>query len=156
MKKTTLIAALVAMAFYPLGTLGQAATGDASGALATFNRAVASFNRNDQKGWVATCASPASIIDEIPPHAWSGASACSDWWSSYESYVKTNHLSDGSVTLGKPWHLTMTGTTAYIVCPATFSYKQNGKAAREAGIFTIAMTKASGQWLMSGWSWTSR
>lgn len=151
--KTQILAAVVAIAFASIGITTRAATPDATAVTAVFSRAIAAFNSGDLRAWTATCASPAGIIDEVPPHAWHGASACSDWWSSYQSDAKATHVTGGIVTLGKPWHATIDGSSAYIVWPASFSYRLSGKPAREAGIFTVALTKASGNWLISAWSW---
>lgn len=129
---------------------------DATAAMAVLNNAVAAFNRGDAGGWTATCAPGAVVIDDFPPHAWSGASACSDWWSAFEAFSKTNHMTAGVVTLGKPSRVAVTGSKAYIVCPASFTFRQNGKPAHQSGIFTIAMSKTSGHWLMTGWAWTDR
>ena len=43
------------------------------------NQFVNLFNKGDMKGAVATCASPAAVFDEFPPHAWQGRTACADW-----------------------------------------------------------------------------
>ena len=37
---------------------------------------------------LAACASPSSIIDEFPPHAWQGATACADWANDFETFNK--------------------------------------------------------------------
>ena len=36
---------------------------------------------SDKGAMTEACAAQASIIDEIPPHAWQGATACADWWN---------------------------------------------------------------------------
>lgn len=123
---------------------------------AVFTNAIAAFNRGDMKGWIATCGPSAGIIDEIPPHSWQGASACADWWRSFESFANSNRITDANVSTGTPWHLEVTARTAYMVVPATYSYRQNGKAQRESGIFTVSFKKTLNGWLMSGWTWTLR
>lgn len=125
-----------------------------SSVTAAVNHAVAAFNKGDMQAWVASCASPAAIIDEFPPHTWQGATACADWASAYAAFDKKSGVTGGMVTLGTPWHVTVTGTHAYVVYPATFTYKQNGKPMKESGsIFTLVLQKGSTGWLISAWCW---
>jgi len=132
---------------------GRSAASDTTSIAAVFNRAIAAFNAGNANGWVATCSSTTSIVDEIPPHAWQ---SCTDWWHSYQTYAKANHITAGTVTVGHASNVQLTGSTAYAEWPATFSYRASGKPAQEAGLFTIAFTKTASGWLMSGWTWTKR
>jgi ketosteroid isomerase-like protein len=126
----------------------------AADVMATVHRFVDSFNRGDVKAGVATCAAQASIIDEFPPHEWQGATACEDWASAFAADAKSNGISDAIVTLGKPWHVDVTGDRAYVVVPATYTYKQNGKPTSEHGsIFTVALYKTAAGWRITGWAW---
>jgi hypothetical protein len=133
---------------------GKAAASDKSDVMAAINHAVAAFNRGDMKTWVAACASPASIIDDFPPHEWQGPTACADWASAFAAYSKKNGIIPGSVILATPWHVVVTGARAYVVWPASFSYKQNGKPMKESGsILTLALMKAASGWVITGWAW---
>ena len=40
--------------------------------MAAVRQYVDGFNKGDVKAMAVTCAAPASIIDGLPPHAWSG------------------------------------------------------------------------------------
>lgn len=129
------------------------AASNSAGVTAAINHAVAAFNRGDMKSWAAACASPASIIDDFPPHAWNGSTACSDWVGAYSANTKQSGITGGMVTLGTPWHLTVTGDRGYAVYPATYTYKQHGKPMKEAGVFTMALQKSSARWLITAWAW---
>ena len=133
---------------------GKAAASPASDVMAAINHAVVAFNKGDMKTWTAACASPAAVIDDFPPHSWQGSTACADWASSYTAFSKKNGITDGIVTLSTPWHVAVTGAHAYVVCPATFTYKQNGKPMKESGsIFTLVLTKSTTGWLITSWAW---
>ena len=153
MSVTRFTAAFLTAAAFAFCLSGRSAASDTGAVTAVFDRAIAAFNAGNMNGWVATCSSAVSIVDEVPPHSWQ---SCADWWSSYQSFAKTNHVTAGAVTIGRPTNVQLTGNTAYVVWPATFTYRQSGKPQREAGIFTVAFTKAAGAWLMSGWTWTKR
>jgi SnoaL-like domain len=144
------LTALLALACVP----GKANASPASAVMTTINHAIAAFNKGDMKTWTAACASPASVIDDFPPHSWQGPTACADWASSYAAFSKKNGISNGIVTLGTPWHVAVTGAHAYVVCPASYTYQQNGKPMKESGsIFTLVLTKAATGWLVTSWAW---
>jgi ketosteroid isomerase-like protein len=121
--------------------------------MATIQGFVAAFNAGDSKAVLATCATPAVIIDDFPPHVWQGPTACADWVSAYANDAKKNGITDGLVKLGKPWHVVVTGDRAYAVIPATYTYKLRGKPVTESGsIITLSLEKLA-SWQITGWAW---
>ena len=100
------------------------------------------------------CDSPASVVDEFPPHAWQGAKGCANWWRDFSDYNKKNGIEPQGAALGTPWSVDVSGDRAYFVSPATYTYKQNGKTTTEAhAVFTAALKKSAGGWKITGWSW---
>ena len=143
---------LFALAF--IVATGPALASDRTDVMATVDQFFNGFNSGDMKAATAACASPASIIDEFPPHAWQGPTACADWAKAFAAAAKTAHYTDNRVTLGKPWRVDVTGDRAYVVIPATFTNKTNGKAVVESGaVFTAALQKLSAGWRITGWAW---
>jgi hypothetical protein len=58
--------------------------------------------------------------------------------------------------LGKPWQVQVHGDRAYVVVPATYTYKQRGKAETESGsIFTLALKKVAAGWRITAWAWAA-
>ena len=113
------------------------------------------FNKGDTKAALAACAEQTSIIDEFPPHEWHGAGACSNWANDFDADAKKNGVTDGIVTLRKPRHIDITGDRAYLVVPADYTFKKNGKAMKETGsMFTFAMQKETAGWRIVGWAWS--
>ena len=106
-------------------TTAPIAASQESDVMATVSRFIDALNRNDAKAALATCATQASIIDEFPPHEWQGPNACEDW------------------------------ATAYVVVPATYTYKEHGtpKAERDS-IFTVALRRLAAGWRITGWAWS--
>ncbi|MDP9266792.1 MAG: nuclear transport factor 2 family protein [Acidobacteriota bacterium] len=134
-----------------------AAASDKSDAVAAVHQFADGFNQGDVASALATCASPASIVDEFPPYAWQGPKACADWAHDYDADAKKNGITDGKVTLGKPWHVDVSGDRAYVVMPAKYSFKQKGKRATEpASILTVALQKGTAGWRITGWAWSKR
>jgi ketosteroid isomerase-like protein len=142
-----LFAALLALTSVP----AAAAT---AGVMSTVHQFVDNLNKGDLKTALAACASPASIIDEFSPHEWQGSTACAEWLRAYNADARRRGITDTLVTLGTPWHVDVAGNRAYVVVPANYSYKQDGKPVMESGsIFTVALRKAGNDWRITGWAW---
>lgn len=124
-------------------------------AMATVRQFIDSFNKGDTKSAVATCAEETSIIDEFSPYEWHGAGACSNWANDFDADAKKNGITDGFVTLGKPRHIDIAGDRAYVVIPATYKFKQQGKLVREIGsTLTVALQKGGAGWRITAWTWS--
>lgn len=134
---------------------GSASATEQTSVMASVHQFIDGLNKGDAKSAVAACASPASIIDEFPPHEWQGATACADWANAFAAFSKKNGLTDEIVTLGKPRHVDVTDNRAYVVVPANFAFKQNGKPVMESGsTLTVALKKVAAGWRITGWAWS--
>ena len=132
---------------------GPAAAGDKTDVMSVVRHWVAAFNKGDMQSMAATCTDQASIIDDFPPHVWTGAGACAKWGSDFQEFVKANGVSAPAVTVGKPWHIDITADLAYVVAPTNFSFSQKGKPVQQGGVVTIALQKGSAGWQVIGWAW---
>ena len=136
---------------------GTAAASDKDDALATVKQFIDGFNKGDEKTALAACASPAFIIDEFPPFAWQGATACADWAKDFEANAKKDVITDPVVTLQKPRHVYVAGDRAYVVVPANYDYKQKGKKVSQKGsTLTAALQKGQAGWRITAWTWSTR
>jgi hypothetical protein len=135
----------------------QVAASDSTAVMAPLHQFMDALNKGDNKTAVAACASPASIVDDFPPHEWQGPTACGDWVKAFDADNKSAGITDGIVTLKKPWHVDVTGDRAYVVIPADFAYVQGGKPVTEAGsIWTVALRRTAAGWRITGWAWADR
>jgi ketosteroid isomerase-like protein len=115
---------------------------------------IAAFNKGDAKAMAAMCADPMSILDGMAPHVWHGPTAAQDWYK--DVLVEGEHLGakDYQVTLSEPLHAVVTGDTAYVVLPATMTFKLKGKPVTQSGaIFTVALRKVPAGWRLASWAW---
>jgi hypothetical protein len=120
----------------------QAVASESTDVMVAVHQFIDGFNKGDIKSALAACADQTSIIDEFPPHEWHGAGACSTWANDYVADAKKNGITDGIVTLGTPRHIDVTADRAYVVVPANYTFKQNGKPMKETGsILTICSAK---------------
>ena len=145
----------VLVAVVALLTAGSSVASEKTDVIASVNQFIDGFNKNDVKAALAACASPAFIIDEFPPYSWQGPTACSDWANDFDAFVKQGKITEPVVKLGKPRHVDITGERAYVVLPATFNFKKDGKPISESGsTFTIALQKTPGGWRITAWTWS--
>jgi ketosteroid isomerase-like protein len=128
---------------------------DTSEPVAAVRLYIESFNNGDAKAMAARCAVPMFILDGMAPHVWHGPTACEDWYR--DAMIEGEHVgaTDYSVTLGEPKHNNITGDSAYVVVPATMSFKAQGMQITQSGAFlTVALRKLDDGWRITSWAWT--
>ena len=125
----------------------------AADVMAPVRQFVDGFNRGDVKLAKAACTDGLFIIDDFPPHAWSGSAAISKWLRDLDAFGKKNGSSDWLVTVGKPRHVDVTDPHAYVVVPTKLSYKKKGQRVQETGLMTLVLHKGAGGWRIAAWSW---
>ena len=111
------------------------------------------FNKRDVKMAKAVCTPQLFIIDDFPPHAWAGSAAISKWLEDLETFGKKNGSSGWFVMLGKPRHVDVTDTHAYVVVPTSLTYKKKEQSVKDTGLMTLALEKGTGGWRIAAWSW---
>lgn len=118
-------------------------------------RYIEAFNLGDVQAMAAMCASPMSILDGMAPHVWHGPSATQDWYK--DVLTEGEHLGAKGyrVTLGKPLTANVTGDAAYVVVPATMSFRLKDKQVTQSGaLLTMALHKLPEGWRIASWAWT--
>jgi hypothetical protein len=135
-------------------TTSSAEASEKTDVIAMVKEYMGSFNKSDKNGNVAACAAQASIIDDFPPYAWQGPTACADWWNDNEAFGKKNEITGEKVAVHEPRTAEIIGDRAYVVVPATFTYKMHGKLVTETGaVWTFALQKVSAGWRITSWAW---
>lgn len=142
---------LAAAAAFLLAT--PAFASDEADITAVINKMNDALTKNDMKTAGATYAANASIIDEFPPHFWSGANAFGSWANDFGADSKKHGDTDAVVTTAKPLHVSVEGDRGYAVVPAVYTYKEHGKKMSERALWTFAMQKSGGEWKIAGWAW---
>jgi hypothetical protein len=103
----------------------------------------------------ATCADPTSVLDGLAPHIWLGSTACRVWYRDVLAAGEREGATAYFVPLGEPRHVDVTGDRAYVVVPATMSFKVHGKQVTQTGsTFTVALHKLASGWRITAWAWT--
>jgi ketosteroid isomerase-like protein len=146
------LAILVIAPVCAAASIGQADTSDPMGAVRQY---IDAFNKGDEDTMAATCAPTSSILDGMAPHVWQGPTACQDW---YRDVLVTGEKEDAKgyfVTLAEPQHVDVTGDRAYVVVPATMTFKVHDKQVTQTGsTFTVALQKLPNGWRITAWAWS--
>jgi hypothetical protein len=122
--------------------------------LATVEQYIHAFNRGDAEAMAARFAVPGSILDGMAPHVWLGPTACQDWYRDVLIEGEQHGATDYFVTLGEPLHNNTTGESAYVVVPATMTFKVKGQQVTQTGaLFTLALRKLAEGWRIAAWAW---
>lgn len=122
--------------------------------IAAVNQYIDAFNKGDAEAMAATFAVPGSILDGMPPHVWQGPTASQDWYRDVLIEGGQHGASDYFVTLGQPLHNNITGDNAYVVLPATMTFKVQGQQVTQTGaMFTVALRKLAEGWRIAAWAW---
>jgi ketosteroid isomerase-like protein len=160
MRKTLVLAVaviLIAGSAAAQKTKVQKEIADKVQVFATVQQFVDGFNKGDMKSALATCASPAAIIDEFPPYSWQGANACADWARDYDAAAKQEGMTGGHVTMGAPLFVDVMGDHGYAIFPVSFRYKQKGKPVNEGPAkMTLTLHKQGNDWKITAWTWSKR
>jgi ketosteroid isomerase-like protein len=122
--------------------------------MAAVRKYVDAFNQGDAAAMAATFAVPGSILDGMAPHVWQGPTATQDWYRDVLAEGKQHGASDYFITLGEPLHNNVTGDSAYVVVPATMTFKVRGEQVTQYGaVFTVALRKLAEGWRIAAWAW---
>ena len=128
---------------------------DSDDPVSLIHQYIDAFNRGDVRAMAACFAVPGNILDGMAPHVWSGPTATQDWYR--DALAEAEHLDvkDYFVVLGEPFHNNVKGNAAYVVLPATMTFKIKGKPVKQSGAsFTVALRRVDGDWRIASWAWT--
>ena len=112
------------------------------------------FNGGDIDAFVNAHRDGAIIIDEFAPYSWGGAGSVKNWLVSYGKDATARGVSEGRVDYEKPIQTNSDGSSAYIVLPTVYSFKQSGKKMVGKGSMTFVMVRSGKDWKISSWTYS--
>ena len=122
--------------------------------VAAARRYIEAFNNGDVEAMAACFGNSGAILDGMAPHVWQGPTAARDWYK--DVLVEGAHQGAGDyfVSLAEPRHAVVTGESAYVVFPATMTFKLRGTPITQSGAtFITALRRLDGVWRLAAWSW---
>ena len=134
---------------------GREVTGSTqTGPMVAVRRFVEGFNADDADAVQSACADDLSIIDDFPPHEWSGRGAAATWYRDMAGMAGGYGMSDWSVTLNEPREVTVSDLHAYVIVPIDVRWLQNGAPVERNGFMTMSLRDGAGGWRISALAWT--
>ena len=124
------------------------------GPMVAVRQFVEGFNNDDVDLAQAACADETSIIDDFPPHEWTGRGATTRWYRDMARMATGYGMSDWSVTLDEPRHVTISDRHAYVVVPIDVRWLQDGTPVERTGSMTVALREGAEGWRISAYAWT--
>jgi ketosteroid isomerase-like protein len=112
------------------------------------------FNKGDVAAAKAMHVAAPVIIDEPAPHYWSGSKAFDSWVADLGKSEAAEGKTGGQVAVGAPTREVISGDSAYVVAPATYTFKQKGMTMSEVSQMTFALAKGTSGWKIAAWTWT--
>ena len=133
---------------------GPSFASDESDVMAVVKAYLADINNGDAPNFTRLCAPQVIILDDFPPHVWQGANACTDWLNALVAYDAKTGVTPEALTIGEPRRVSVNGDHAYVVLPAGYKYKLNGKPIDETNsVWTVALQKTADGWRVTAWAW---
>lgn len=130
---------------------------DDAAVLKTIHQFADGLNAGDaNKALTAVSAENSVVIDEFAPFVWQGKTGIADWFNDYGIDTEDNGITGAKVTVGDPIRVESDGKSAYVLLPVTYDYQQKGVAMHEDATMTCTLSKATGAWLLTGWSWNGQ
>jgi ketosteroid isomerase-like protein len=139
-----------------LALAGGAAAKTTSADLAVpIHQFIDAFNKGDGKAASANFVTTGvSIIDEVPPFIWRGATAFDTWSHDLAANDAKKGIAGEKVTLGAVTRTEVEGDRAYVVVGATYSFTEHGAPMHEVAQMTYVLRKGADGWKIGAWTWT--
>jgi ketosteroid isomerase-like protein len=127
---------------------------DATSPMVTVRSYADAFNKGDVKAMAALFDASGSILDGLAPHVWQGPTACEDWYRQAMEAGEREGAEGYFITLGEPLHVDVTGDNAYVVAPATMTFRAHGRqVTQSSATYTVALRKLASGWRIRAWAW---
>lgn len=118
--------------------------------IATF---IDAANKGNTKGMETAFAPQATIVDDFPPHRWTGSKAIDAWAADFEKMMKTQGVTDPVMVVSAAKHLVVSGKHAFAPVPGVYTYKIKGKTMNETGVLVFALDRLPDGWKIVSMSW---
>lgn len=148
MKTTIALAAAAALLFV---STAQAAD---AGIAATIRKFGDAFNKGDVNAARAQLTAAPAIVDEPSPHLWTGPKSLDRWLADLAKSDSAQGITSGVVAIRPATREEVSGDNAYVIVPATYTYKQKGATLRETAQLTLVMSRQRSGWKIAAWTWT--
>jgi len=126
-----------------------------AGIATTIRAMMDGFNKGDVAAVKAIHIVDPTIVDNVAPFVWSGPGSFDKWLGDLAKAEAAAGKSSGKVEFGEAVDEQISGDTAYVVTPCSYTYQQGGKTIRESGFTAFVLAKVGVAWKVVSWSWAS-
>jgi hypothetical protein len=134
--------------------VASAACADDAGVDGAINAFGTAFNKGDIPAAKLVMEPSVMIVDEVAPYAWNGPGALDEWLGDLAKSEAAEGKTGGVVAIEAPTRELVSGGNAYVIVPATYTFKKNGMLMRETAQMTFALAKGPTGWKIAAWTWT--
>ncbi len=115
--------------------------------LATIDAAIGAINSGSAADLQAVFTkSPAAIVDDFAPFAWSGKSAIATYAHDLQAVLTQYKITDWRFQRQTPRYLFATDTRAEAIIPASFPFMLGGKPQSVSADWVFVLDKQDGKW----------
>ena len=116
----------------------------------------AALHSGDSKAAKTFLAPRTVILDDVAPYYWAGANAFEDWQADLAKTSLARGMAEEDAELGAPSRIEVAGDHAYVVLPASHSFKMKGRLMREKAQLTFILARDDSRaWKITSWTWTA-
>jgi ketosteroid isomerase-like protein len=153
MKSLTILTGALLLGFAPMAQANDAKTSD-TGVEAVIRQFADALHAGDMKKARTFLTKRVGIVDDTAPYYWGGTHAMESWLADRGKEMEADGVSEGDAQLGQLTREEITGNHAYVIVPATYTYRQKGMAMRQPAQLTYFLDKSAAGWKIAGWTWT--
>jgi ketosteroid isomerase-like protein len=154
------LAAIVALCMFAIPAIGAGAPSPGpqppAQILDLAQAVVDAANANHPSKLAGLFTGDAIVIDELPPYAWTGASAGVAWWTDIAKFLRAHAITSLRATALAVSEYSEQGDAAYMVQPLRITTTASGKTRTEEGTQTYTFRKVDGAWRISSAVWTTK
>jgi hypothetical protein len=124
------------------------------GPMAAVRSFVEAFNNDEPDLIQAACEDDTLIIDDFPPHVWSGSRSATRWYQDMVRMAGEFGMSEPSIRLEEPGRVIGADGSAYVVVPVDVRWQESGAPGQRPGYMTMAVREGAEGWSLSACAWT--
>ena len=125
--------------------------------LSLVDRAFDTFNTGDFEGFLSTWAADVdAIINEAPPHVWTGPDCVQAWLADSAKRPGAAELTEPRIVGHAPDRLEIAGDRAFLVLPVTMSFTSAGGRVERYGTQISVLRRGSEGWRVKSLAYGSR
>ena len=122
---------------------------------APVRRMMDAFNKGDIAAVKTAHVPSPTIVDNVPPFAWSGPDAFDHWVADLGKAEAADGTTGSTVTFAPVVDEVVSGDRAYIVTRSIYAFKRKGRRMREIGYTRFVLAKLGAEWKVASWNWAS-